>query len=78
MDTVLKLDEIELARYSPYETFSEFGMGFDDYMLGATQGLWIDRCPDTDSVGAQAYERGAECAMKRHMTAIRRRQRAAA
>lgn len=77
MDCPLRLDDLELNAYAPYHTFSEFTMGFDDYQLGITTGHWVDRCPDRDSVGAQAYDRGAEMAMKRHMARVRRRQHAA-
>lgn len=64
MDTPLKLTTAELERYAPYHMWSEFGMGYDDYMLGATTGHWVDR-GDPNTVGGQAYDRGTECAMLR-------------
>lgn len=63
-DNLLKLTPDELDRYAPYHTWSEFTMGHDDYMLGVTTGHWVDRS-DPNSVGGQAYDRGAEFAMRR-------------
>ncbi len=51
----LTADEIE--RYEPYDVFPEFARGFNDYMAGRRQEL--------RNVPGQAYDRGAECAMRR-------------
>jgi hypothetical protein len=47
----MNLTPEEIERYQPYHTMREFEQGFD-VDLG-------------DGVGAQAYDRGAECAMWR-------------
>jgi hypothetical protein len=57
--TTLKLTDQEIERYAPYHTFPEFKIAFDAYMAGRRyEG-------DPNSVGGQAADRGAECAMRR-------------
>ena len=46
------------ARYAPYHTMPEFEQGYADYMAGK---IFIANIP---GVGGQAYDRGAEAAMK--------------
>lgn len=60
-DVCLKLTAEELERYRGYEMMVEFSKGYDDYVLGhrAREPL------NADSFGAQAYDRGAEMAMRR-------------
>jgi hypothetical protein len=81
MDTFLKLTAAEIERYAPYHLWSEFTMGHDDYLLGALYGHWTCRRPDGESlqeqVGGQAYDRGAECAMRRRMISHRKIEEAA-
>lgn len=61
----LKLTSEELDRYAPYHTFPQFNEGFYDYARGVnTNNL-------SDGVGAQAYDRGAEMAMRRAIQKIR-------
>jgi hypothetical protein len=59
-DQFLKLTPDELKRYAPYHTWTEFTEGHDDYVLGN-----CSREPLEGGVEAQAYDRGAECAMRR-------------
>jgi hypothetical protein len=61
MDTLLKLTDEEIDRYAPYHTWSEFTEGYDDYVLGHRAREPLNH----DSVASQAYDRGAECAMRR-------------
>lgn len=68
MDTLLKLTAAELERYAPYQMWSEFTEGFDDYVLGHRAREPINQ----DSAAAQAYDRGAECAMKRKQASLPR------
>lgn len=63
----LTIEEIE--RYAPYHTMPGFSAGFNSYNRG-------DRWPGvtthiTDGIYAQAYDRGAECAMRRQRAAGR-------
>lgn len=60
-DVCLKLTSEERKRYRGYEMMVEFSEGYDDYVLGhrAREPL------NADSVGARAYDRGAEMAMRR-------------
>ena len=52
-------DEIE--RYAPYHTMPEFAEGYADYQHCKYR--------EFDGVAAQAYDRGAECAMRRQRKA---------
>jgi hypothetical protein len=63
---IMTLTQAEIARYAPYHTMPEFKLGFDAYTV-AGRGAHLD--PNT--VGAQAYDRGAECAMRRSMQKLR-------
>ena len=56
--STLKLTPDEIERYAPYHTFPEFARGFSDYNE-CIRWAWYD------GVQAQAYDRGAECAMRR-------------
>jgi hypothetical protein len=57
----LKLTVYEIARYAPYHTFPAFKPGYDDYFRP-----FVDCLPGSpDGVEGQAYDRGAECAMRR-------------
>ena len=47
----------EIARYRPYHTMVKFWEGFRDYRAG--------RRVEHPGVFGQAYDRGAECAMRR-------------
>lgn len=55
-----KTDAIK-AEYAPYDRFPAFWDGYDDYKNGRK--LWMWR-PDANSADAQAYDRGAEAAMR--------------
>lgn len=44
------------AEYAPYHTMPEFELGLADYAAGKLRNL--------DGVAGQAYDRGAECAMR--------------
>lgn len=55
MDITLTAEEIE--RYRPYHTMLKFWEGFRDYKAG--------RREEHPGVFGQAYDRGAECAMRR-------------
>ena len=56
---VLTVEEFE--RYAPYYTFPEFCLGFHDYSRG---NAWHQHV-ELNGVAGQAYDRGAECAMRR-------------
>lgn len=58
----MQLTQDEIERYAPYHTVLPFQHGYEDYMAGNRS-----REPGSDSVGGQAYDRGAECAMRRQM-----------
>jgi hypothetical protein len=54
---MLHMDINDVAHeYAPYHKLPEFKIGFDDYLAGRRQRL--------DGVEGQAYDRGAECAMR--------------
>jgi hypothetical protein len=55
----MNLTPEEIERYAPYHTMCEFETGFTDYELGQN---FSDSFHD---VAGQAYDRGAECAMRR-------------
>jgi len=46
------------AKYAPYNTFPEFEQGYTAYMSG------MGKLVNLDGVAGQAYDRGAEAAMK--------------
>lgn len=57
----LELTPEEIERYAPYHTMRAFAAGFSDYSENSCYGAtWND-----DGVNGQAYDRGAECAMRR-------------
>jgi hypothetical protein len=61
MQILLCLTPSEKARYAGYWQMDEFTEGFDDWLLNINS-----REPaNADSVEAQAYDRGQECAMRR-------------
>jgi hypothetical protein len=63
---MMDMTQDEIERYAPYHTFPEFKQGFDAYLAGRRyEG-------DPNSVGGQAADRGAECAMRRQMAELRR------
>lgn len=66
----VELTAEEIERYAPYHTYPEFQLGFDEY----GSGLWHGNRCDENTVGGQAYDRGAECAMRRGMARLRARQ----
>jgi hypothetical protein len=61
-EMVLTPEEIE--RYGGFGDQPEFKLGFDDYNAGRRRDMGL-------GVEAQAYNRGAECAMRRKMAALR-------
>ena len=52
------LTPAELSRYAPYHTLPAFTLGYDDYRRRSLR-------HNLTGVEAQAYDRGAECAMLR-------------
>jgi hypothetical protein len=62
------LTATEIERYAPYHTFPEFAEGYADYTAGL-RGIGYD------GVQGQAYDRGAECAMRHSMAKMRREGR---
>jgi hypothetical protein len=54
----------EIERYGVHCDQPEFKLGFDDYNAGRRRDLGL-------GVEAQAYNRGAECAMRRKMAVLR-------
>jgi len=61
----MNLTPEEIERYAPYHTFPEFKIAFDAYRVGRRyEG-------DPNSIGGQAADRGAECAMRRNMRKLR-------
>lgn len=64
----MQLTSEEIERYAPYhmivQPYHWFKMGFDDYQNCQTR-------HDLEGVPAQAYDRGAECAMRRARAAGR-------
>lgn len=57
----IKLTPEEVERYAPYHNFAEFWIGFDEY----TRGHMRVGAYEFQGVGGQAYDRGAELAMRR-------------
>jgi hypothetical protein len=57
----MNLTPEEIERYAPYHKFKMFQIGFDDHNAGER---W-DHAFTQDSAEGQAYDRGAECAMRR-------------
>ncbi len=56
MTAYLDIDALK-AEYAPYHTMPEFQQGFDDYNMG-------ELASDIGGVAGQAYDRGAEAAMR--------------
>jgi hypothetical protein len=54
----IQLTQSEIKRYAPYHTMPVFLQGHADYRNQALS-------QDKQGVEAQAYDRGAECAMRR-------------
>lgn len=63
MDTPIKFSQEEIDRYAPYQMMVEFGDGYTDWVLGNPY-----RQSFYNGVAGQAYDRGAECAMRRQRT----------
>jgi hypothetical protein len=61
----MNLTNDEIERYRPYHTMPEFKHGYDDYVAGRVP-AW-----DIPNVAGQAYDRGAELAMRRSMQKLR-------
>jgi hypothetical protein len=59
----MDMTQEEIERYAPYHAYPEFKQGFDDYMEC--------RLREYDGVKGQAYDRGAECAMRRSAARLR-------
>jgi hypothetical protein len=55
----IKLTAEEIERYRPYHLWPAFEFGFNDY------NDCRNRHFDSDTAAGQAYDRGAECAMRR-------------
>ena len=55
----MDLTKEEIERYQPYHTMPAFAFGFRDYM----ECKFLDY--GMEDVDGQAYDRGAECAMRR-------------
>ena len=55
-DAQMTLTQDDIERYAPYHTLPAFEGGYRDYLRG------LDRSPE--GVDGQAYDRGAECAMR--------------
>ena len=53
----MNLSQDDIERYAPYHNFAEFEIGYHDYLAGRNN-------PHMSGVGQQAYDRGAECAMR--------------
>ena len=58
---MLNLTSEELERYAGYTGMSVFILGFADYNAGTMRAGWNA----FHGVEQQAYDRGAECAMRR-------------
>jgi hypothetical protein len=56
----MTLDQLK-ALYAPYHNFREFDSGFENYNSSYSPPASLG--PQTE-VGKQAYDRGAECAMR--------------
>jgi hypothetical protein len=61
----LQLTPEEIERYRPYHTIPEFEWGYADYETGIWSAALKRNILNPDSFAAQAYQRGAECAMRR-------------
>jgi hypothetical protein len=57
----IELTQEEITRYQPYHTMQEFWRGRVDYLVNVNR--------EIDGVAGQAYDRGAECAMRRQRKA---------
>jgi hypothetical protein len=55
----MNLTQEEIERYSPYHTMAAFKHGFEDYTAGRPSQA------DRLLTDGRAYDRGAECAMRR-------------
>jgi hypothetical protein len=65
--TITDNDELLLqicASYAPYDTLPAFRTGFNDYEAGIHKNPWDDRHGPGDQVKAQAWDRGANAAMR--------------
>jgi hypothetical protein len=60
MEVNLNLTSEEIERYAPYHTSKWFACGYFDYKIRPN-------LRDMSGVDSQAYNRGAECAMRRQM-----------
>jgi hypothetical protein len=54
----------EIERYAPYHTYPAFRRGYDDYIESRHDWSVIN------TVEGQAYDRGAECAIRRQRKAL--------
>jgi hypothetical protein len=61
----LQLTPEEVERYRPYHTIPDFEWGYTDYEAGIWSAALKRNILNPDSFAAQAYESGAECAMRR-------------
>jgi hypothetical protein len=62
-----KLTPDEIKKYAPYHTMEAFEQGY------AQARVHLSRCPhDRKSVDAQAWDRGAELAMRHRLAEMRR------
>jgi hypothetical protein len=68
----MELTQKEIERYAPYHMWPEFETGYREYGLPA----W-PRTEYGSTVAGQAYDRGAECAMRRRQAEIRNAAEAA-
>jgi hypothetical protein len=59
----MELTHAEIERYAPYHTFPEFERGYMEYPSRR----------EMEGVAGQAYDRGAELAMRRRISAFRER-----
>jgi hypothetical protein len=59
----MDLTQEEIERYTPYDTMAKFAEGFADYVAGRKLKKW-------PGVFGRAYDRGAECAMRRELSLI--------
>jgi hypothetical protein len=66
----LQLTPEEVERHRPYHTIPEFEWGYTDYETGIWSAALKRNILNPDSFAAQAYDRGAECAMRRQRKAV--------
>jgi hypothetical protein len=59
----MDLTQEEIERYTPYDTMAKFAEGFADYTAGRKLKKW-------PGVFGRAYNRGADCAMRRQLSLI--------